>query len=62
MTRRDRIRAKIAARSVETDDGCLIWTGPTSGKTGRGHGYPRMSLDGGTVAARREFQATECAP
>lgn len=33
-----------------------MWTGPTSGasyqgqKKGRGHSYPRMSLDGQTVA------------
>jgi hypothetical protein len=49
-SRRDRIAAKIRARTVETDAGCLIWIGPTSGKDGRGRGYPRMSLDGGTVA------------
>ncbi|WP_292130972.1 HNH endonuclease signature motif containing protein [Mesorhizobium sp.] len=28
---------------------CHIWTGPDSG-SGRGGGYPRMSLDGQTVA------------
>jgi hypothetical protein len=28
---------------------CHIWQGPTSGE-GRGGGYPRMSLDGQTVA------------
>lgn len=28
---------------------CQIWQGPTSG-TGRGGGYPRMSLNGRTVA------------
>ena len=32
--------------------GCWIWTGPTSG-TGRGGGYPRMNLDGQTVAVHR---------
>lgn len=48
--RRDRIRAKIAARVVVTDGGCQIWAGATSGKRGRGAGYPRMSLDGGTMA------------
>ncbi|MGH6859249.1 MAG: HNH endonuclease signature motif containing protein [Phyllobacterium sp.] len=32
--------------------GCLIWTGPTSGD-GRGGGYPRMKLDGQTVAVHR---------
>lgn len=54
MSRRDRIREKIAARTVEgpglLDTPCHVWTGPTSGETGRGSGYPRMSLDGGTVA------------
>lgn len=28
---------------------CLLWTGADSG-SGRGGGYPRMKLDGGTVA------------
>lgn len=51
MSRRDRIRKKIAER-CERDPvtGCLIWTGPTSGESGRGRGYPRMALDGQTVA------------
>ena len=31
---------------------CWIWTGPDSG-TGRGGGYPRMKLDGQTVAVHR---------
>lgn len=50
-SRRDRLRARIMAR-VEIDPvtGCYNWTGPTSGKSGRGAGYPRMSLDGQTVA------------
>jgi hypothetical protein len=53
VNRRDRIKAKIAAR-VRIEDGpldtpCHIWTGPTSGD-GRGGGYARMNLDGGTVA------------
>lgn len=49
--RRDRIRAKIMSR-VEIDPvtGCWLWTGPDSGSSGRGHSYPRMSLDGQTVA------------
>lgn len=50
-SRRDRIRAKIMARvRIDQDTGCYVWTGPTSGETGRGKGYPRMSLDGQTVA------------
>lgn len=49
--RRDRIRAKIMARvEVDLKTGCWIWTGPTSGSNGRGKDYPRMSLDGQTVA------------
>jgi len=31
---------------------CFLWTGPTSGN-GRGGGYPRMSLDGQSVAVHR---------
>lgn len=53
MNRRRQIIEKIAART-EVVDGpldtpCFIWTGPTSGH-GRGGGYPRMCLDGQTVA------------
>jgi hypothetical protein len=58
MTRRDRIRAKIMSRVEMVPapphldpalGSCQIWTGPTSGD-GRGGDYPRMSLDGQTVA------------
>lgn len=58
MSRRDRIREKILSRTrqVPAPEGlppelgpCLIWTGPDSGN-GRGGDYPRMSLDGQTVA------------
>ena len=49
--RRDRILERIRARCIENPvTGCLEWQGPTSGKKGRGKGYPRMSLDGKTVA------------
>ena len=54
MSRRHRIVDKILERVLEvpgplpTD--CQIWQGPTSGSTGRGAGYPRMCLDGSTVA------------
>lgn len=34
---------------------CLVWQGPTSGSRGRGHSYPRMNLDGQTVAVHRVF-------
>lgn len=53
MNRRERIHAKIYARIEVKDMGyktpCHLWTGPTSG-TGRGGDYPRMNLDGQTVA------------
>lgn len=58
MTRREAIAQKVAARTrVEPAPHwldpwlgpCHIWLGPTSGN-GRGGGYPRMSLDGATVA------------
>lgn len=58
MNRRERIRDKIMARveivaapaHVDAALGpCMLWTGPTSGN-GRGGDYPRMSLDGQTVA------------
>lgn len=49
--RRARIIQKIARRCrIVPETGCHEWTGPTSGKTGRGKGYGRMSLDGRTVA------------
>lgn len=53
MDRRDRIRQKIRENVKIEDRGhntpCWIWQGSDSG-TGRGGGYPRMSLDGQTVA------------
>lgn len=48
--RRKRIFDKIMCRVQIDADGCWIWTGPDSGKAGRGGGYPRMALDGATVA------------
>lgn len=51
MGRREEIRAKIMARvHIDPITGCHIWLGPTSGDTGRGKGYPRMNLNGQTVA------------
>lgn len=49
--RREKIIQKILSRCVWIGD-CLVWQGPTSGR-GRGGGYPRMSLDGQTVAVHR---------
>lgn len=61
--RRERIRQKILARvEVDPETGCWIWTGPTSGSTGRGKGYPRMSLDGATVAVHIAMWIVEHGP
>lgn len=60
--RRARIVAKILSRCVRTDAGCLIWTGPTSGAVGRGRGYPRMNLDGATVAVHITMFVCENGP
>jgi hypothetical protein len=59
LSRREAIRARIMVCVEIVDMGyvdaqgrpspCHIWTGPDSG-SGRGGGYPRMSLDGQTVA------------
>jgi hypothetical protein len=58
VSRRAMIAAKIACRVVEEPapdwmtphlGPCKIWTGPDSGR-GRGGDYPRMHLDGQTVA------------
>lgn len=58
--RRDRIRAKILSRvEIDAATGCWLWTGPTSGQTGRGKGYPRMSLDGQTVAVHLAMWTNE---
>ena len=50
--RRQRILHKVISNVTTTFEGCWLWTGPDSG-TGRGGGYPRMSLDGQTVAVHR---------
>lgn len=53
MSRRERITQRVMERVIEAagalDTPCWLWTGPDSGG-GRGGGYPRMSLDGQTVA------------
>lgn len=56
--RRQAILTKVLSRvSREPSPGlsspCWVWTGPTSGGTGRGSGYGRMSLNGATVAVHR---------
>ena len=62
MNRRKVIREKIMSRVEVIDCGhrtpCWIWQGPDSGK-GRGGDYPRMNLDGGTVAVHKTFWINE---
>jgi hypothetical protein len=66
-SRRDRIREKILARTIEVapppwlDTPCRLWTGPTSGN-GRGGDYGRMNLDGGTVAPHIALWVVENGP
>lgn len=54
--RRMSVLKKIARNCVISttlfwnDTPCYIWRGGTSGQNGRGHGYPRMSLNAHTVA------------
>ncbi|MFV0512513.1 MAG: HNH endonuclease signature motif containing protein [Jhaorihella sp.] len=50
--RRGEIMDRIIDRTVILTNGCWEWQGPFSGN-GRGGGYPRMSLDGQTVAVHR---------
>lgn len=56
MCRRSEIETKIYANVCVIDLGyesaCHIWQGSHSG-TGRGGGYPRMCLNGQTVAVHR---------
>lgn len=44
---------------IDAETGCWEWTGGTSGSCGRGHSYPRMSLDGQTVAVHRVMFTNE---
>lgn len=58
-SRRERIRAKVMANvEIDPETGCWNWTGPDSGD-GRGGGYPRMCLDGQTVAVHRVMFTNE---
>jgi hypothetical protein len=43
---------KVVSRCIINPIGCWIWDGPCSGN-GRGGGYPRMNLNGQTVAVHR---------
>lgn len=52
-TRRTDIMTRIAKRvKINEETGCWEWLGSSSGN-GRGGGYPRMWLDGQTVAVHR---------
>ena len=58
VPRRQRIKQMIATRiafefNPELGSFCRLWIGPTSGTSGRGKGYPRMNLDGATVAVHK---------
>lgn len=50
--RRERIIESIKKRITVNQNNCWVWGGPHSGN-GRGGGYPRMSLEGHTVAVHR---------
>lgn len=49
---RDRIYACVEVVDMGYETPCHLWTGPDSG-TGRGGGYPRMKLDGQTMAVHK---------
>lgn len=52
MSRRMEILDRVLSRCVVDPIGCWLWNGPCSG-SGRGGSYPRMALDGQTVAVHR---------
>jgi hypothetical protein len=63
MCRRSSIREKVMDRvevvpNIEMETPCWLWTGADSGD-GRGGGYPRMSLDGQTVAVHKVMYVNE---
>lgn len=62
LKRREEIRDKVLA-NVHFEDGpldtpCWVWQAGTSG-AGRGGGYARMNLNGGTVAVHRTMWINE---
>jgi len=60
VSRRDRIRLKVMSRvDINPITGCWNWLGPTSGDKGRGRDYPRMNLDGQTVAVHKVMWTNE---
>lgn len=57
LGRREQVLKRIFDNCEMVDMGyetpCLCWLGPTSGDSGRGKDYPRMNLEGQTVAVHR---------
>lgn len=51
-SRREKIISKVFQNCRVNEDGCFIWQGGTSGN-GRGGGYGRISIDGGTMAVHK---------
>lgn len=49
---RDRVYSCVEVVDMGYITPCHLWTGPDSG-TGRGGGYPRMNLDGQTMAVHK---------
>jgi hypothetical protein len=62
MSRRAKLYAKVMSRVLVDEDGCYIWQGPDSGKKGRGKGYPRMNVDGATMAVHIVMWVIENGP
>lgn len=66
--RRERLRAKLMSLvRICPETGCWVWQGRTSGspgrgRSGRGHSYPRLDFDGGTMAAHRAMWILEHGP
>lgn len=57
--RRELIKSKIYSNAkLDPNTGCWVWQGSHSG-FGRGGGYPRMSLDGATMAVHRVMWTNE---
>lgn len=63
MGRRNDIQLKVYEKVIiergMLDTPCHIWQGPTSGSKGRGKNYPRMYLDGQTVAVHKVMWTNE---
>jgi hypothetical protein len=64
----ERVRVEAPPEHCAHLGDCWIWTGPDSGKPGngrakgRGHSYPRMAMDGSTVAVHKVTWIIENGP